>query len=71
MVGIGQQLGLGELSEPQATALRAVRPTRPEVAQTYAQGRELLRRFAEGDPDAEVRDAARSWLRQLDGAGPG
>lgn len=40
-----QQLGLGELSEPQATALRAVRPTRPEVAQTYAQGRELLRRF--------------------------
>lgn len=29
---------------------------------------ELLLRVAESDPDAELRDAARAWLRQLDAA---
>jgi len=40
-----QQLGLGGLSSAQAAALRAVRPASPEVAELYAEGRDLLRHF--------------------------
>ncbi|HRI49158.1 MAG TPA: protein kinase [Pseudomonadota bacterium] len=40
-----EQLGGERLSSAQTSALRAARPTSPEVAQLYAQGREKLRRF--------------------------
>ncbi len=40
-----EQLGGGRLSSAQTLELRAARPTSPEVAQLYAQGREKLRRF--------------------------
>ncbi len=40
-----KQLGLGTLSSRQAAALRAVRPERPHIAEQYAEGGKLLRRF--------------------------
>ena len=40
-----EQLGLGGLSSAQAAALRAARPTSPEVAAHYAEGLDKLRRF--------------------------
>lgn len=40
-----RQLRVGQLSSEQVAALRAGHPTTPEVAQLYAEGRELLRRF--------------------------
>lgn len=40
-----EQLGVARLSTAQTSALRAERPTSPEVAQLYARGREKLRRF--------------------------
>ncbi len=43
--GLREQLGGARLSSAQTSALRAARPTSPEVAQLYAQGREKLRRF--------------------------
>lgn len=40
-----QQLGITGLSSADTAALRAARPTSPEVALSYAEGRERLRRF--------------------------